>query len=404
MGMLIEEIQAGLKEEIWSSAAVQAVIASKEDKREKKGLHFPPVYTLDVSVKGSINPNEVILNKFVDQVYELVKRENKPLRFQLAMKTSAVHWTAVDIVITPEHGVKIVNIDSAGDVSGATACSSLYEKFKKKYGSEANQNSRLFFLKHDDIPGTDKQRQIQYDKISCSRFALTTLFHLATMNPFPMLEERKDQFSRLKTFPTEYKFNATNMPPEMAAIYRDTQSKTAFNSLPLELKRFVINKKGETLEVSERRHTEEQTTIGEVKQINFAIAHKRTGFIEDTEKFLLANEDAIEKIESKDALAALERQVFLPVVHRSTIVRQLIDEAQQLQQIEERARRFSSFFQTRRNTHQIKSANKECKEGHLEEALSYLERMSGMPQAYKEKLNEAKKIMGIAVESIKFTK
>ncbi|HHT0595052.1 TPA: hypothetical protein ACTXXA_003700 [Legionella anisa] len=72
--MLIQDIQKALQEEIWSPAAVQAVLASKANKRQKKGMCVPPAYSLDVSKKDSVNVNFEVLDRFVEQSYAFVKK------------------------------------------------------------------------------------------------------------------------------------------------------------------------------------------------------------------------------------------------------------------------------------------------------------------------------------------
>jgi hypothetical protein len=97
----------------------------------------------------------------------------------------------MDITVTPSQGVQMINIDSAGDTSAIVKCAEVFETYKRKYSQEANADSRLFFLKHDTIPETEKQRQIQYDKTSCSRFTLDTLFHLSNVDAVPLLEAKR---------------------------------------------------------------------------------------------------------------------------------------------------------------------------------------------------------------------
>ncbi|HHT0595053.1 TPA: hypothetical protein ACTXXA_003701 [Legionella anisa] len=286
----------------------------------------------------------------------------------------------------------MLNIDSSGDVSGVIACNRLYERYKSEYTQEANQNSRFFYLKHDNIPKTNKPRLIQYDKTNCSRFTISALFHLATIDPIPLLEAKKEQFSKSSHHPTEYKFNVTNMPIQMAALYRDMQSKVAFASLPPILTKRIVNKKGQTLIASEKQHTEYRLHDGVIKPTNCSIRHKKKGFVDDTQQFLVSDNMVIQKIENCDALIALERRKFSAKIHSASIVEDLIDEAQRDQKGQGRNKPISHLLQKRKNTKHIKLASKELHCGNPEKALSHLEEIRGSTEKYKAKLSEVKKI------------
>ncbi len=161
------KIQDELRQPLWSNLVMQAVLASKSEKREKKGRCLF-AYSLDLSNPATKKEN---LTTFAE-AFCGVKELGKSKRFQLVVKTTAVHWTTLDVILTPDKGVKMLNIDAVNDSSAIVVCSSLFETYKKNFSSDAQSTSSLFFLKHDKIPGTDKARQIQYDKIGCSRFAL----------------------------------------------------------------------------------------------------------------------------------------------------------------------------------------------------------------------------------------
>ncbi|HHI9452255.1 TPA: hypothetical protein ACU9KK_001586 [Legionella anisa] len=94
------------------------------------------------------------------------------------------------------------------------------------------------------------------------------------------------------------------LPIQIAVLYRDIQFKTAFASLPPILTKRIVNKKGQPLTASEKQHTEYRLHDGVIKPTNCAIRHKKKGFIDDTQQFLVSDTKAIQKIENCDALIA----------------------------------------------------------------------------------------------------
>ena len=398
---MIDEIIEALKQDIWTPLVVQAVITSKEEKRKDNTIQ---IYVLDVSVVGSVRPNETVIRQFVDEVFDFTTERGHPQRFELALKTSKVHWTAVDLVVTPKYGIKMLNIDASGDVSGVNACSVIFKVFKDKYTTQDAQHSEFFFLKHDDIPGTDKQRQIQYDKISCSRFTLDILFHLTQLDSFSLLESKKTDFSWSASRPDEYKFSITNMPTEMASILRNMQSKTAFYSLPDRFKNHIINKKGESLVASEQRHTEVIEIEGEKKAVNCAIEHKRRGFVEDTVSYLTSTPDATFQVEVRNVLVALDRRQFAPSIHLSSTVGSLFNEAQLLHKDNKEKKPLLLLIKNIKNTTIIKKASQELKQGHYQEALTTLEHMRAKTAEYKKEIQKTRDVIIESNNEVSFSK
>lgn len=104
-----DEVLENLQIDPWSPLAMNAVIASKAEKRALKGqdLH---AYTLDIS---PLNPeteevNTTQISDFATQLYEKALQTDSPIRIQLAVRTSNVHWSAVDLEVS-KTGVKMLH-------------------------------------------------------------------------------------------------------------------------------------------------------------------------------------------------------------------------------------------------------------------------------------------------------
>lgn len=259
---------------------MDAVIASKAEKRAAKGETLN-VYSLDLAPRQGFreNHNKENLESFISHLSQTVQLENRAIRLQLAVRTSSEHWTAVDMEISPD-AVKLLNIDAAGDPYSIGVISELYNQLLELGNSGA---SRFYYLVH--APIDEKRAQsIQYDNVSCSRFALDTLFHLSHLESFTLLESREKELEEASydypCMPTERRFNSTHLPAEFAFIYKNTQSKHSFNSLSEELKNQIINKKGQSLSDSEKKHTELTRKEWQWKRRNQAIQHKKQGYQE----------------------------------------------------------------------------------------------------------------------------
>lgn len=114
------EVLQELNQDIWSPTAMNAVIAAKAEKRAGKGqdLH---TYTLDLSPPKPLESDEYNkerLAKFVELIHQQAQASDTPIRIQLALHTSIVHWSAVDLEIS-KSGVKMIQIDAAADSSAS---------------------------------------------------------------------------------------------------------------------------------------------------------------------------------------------------------------------------------------------------------------------------------------------
>jgi|GEM_PF-2757902 len=303
----IDEIRESLAAQIWSQVAVDAVIAAKAEKRALKGETLN-VYSLDLAPRSGYREdcNQENLDAFVSNLLEKVLSENRTIRIQLAVQTST-HWTAIDLEISPS-AIKLLNIDAAGEMFAAEIVALLYAKLIERYADPTQ--SRFYYLIHDLIDN-EKVQGIQYDSESCSRFALDTLFHLSHLESFRSLEAHEPHLEEVPYKSTERILNASNMPPEFAFIYKNTQSTTSLNSLPERLRSQTINSKNQTLNAAANTHTKQVKIKGRLKQANAAIDHKKIGYVEDVEHFLFRHTDFEERIRMRNILEALGHPDFL---------------------------------------------------------------------------------------------
>lgn len=384
-----DEITTLLGQEKWGDDAVQAVLASKALKRRKAGRYLH-AYALDVSPRSGKNEafNIDNVNKFIDSSYEYVKKLGKPQRFQLMVKTSDVHWTAVDLIVTPANGIKMLNIDPGLDLSAVVAITNLFDNYVKKYPTEQSSSSALFYLSASKLPhNPEKEKRIQYDEDNCSVFALDAIFHLANINPFLLLEADKEKFYSPSGMTNVFRFTDENIPIELASIYRNTQSKTSFSALSKELRSHTINKKGEKLADSEKRHTE----VIDKKPVNRAIYHKKDGFRQDVGE-CLCSDGFVEEVAQREALAALESGTFLstPSIDPIEIVTYIIQKAKELEKIRTAHKNITRFFSHRSNINLIHKAEKELHGGDPKTAISILERLDGLSPVFMASLITAR--------------
>ncbi|MGV3740102.1 MAG: hypothetical protein ACO1N3_02265 [Gammaproteobacteria bacterium] len=381
------EVLQELNKDVWSPTAVNATIAAKAEKRAGKGqdLH---TYTLDLS---PINPiestkfNEEKLNEFVDLIHQKALESDTPVRIQLAVRTSVVHWTAIDLEIS-KSGVKMIQVDAAGDPTYETGLD-IYEALEKKFTDKSQ--SKFYCLIHEEFnpdPDTYKTQGIQYDEDSCSRFALDILFHMSNMpDPFQIFANKEQEFSTIGSQPNARIFNAKNMPTEMSFIYRGTQSKESFQSLPSELHQQTINKKGETLAEAETKHTKKIKIKDKIKLSNQVMQYKKQGYIDDVTQ-AMNDQKFLGKIPERDVLTALHSGTFLAkrTFDNVTIARNLIAEAGKIEQ--SKAWSLMNITQKFRNRSKLAKAERALNAGNPIEAIQYLEKMRGITDDYKQYL------------------
>ena len=387
-----EEVLENLQIDPWSPLAMNAVIASKAEKRALKGqdLH---AYTLDIS---PLDPEREEVNKtqisdFANQLYEKALQTDSPIRIQLAVRTSNVHWSAVDLEVS-KTGVKMLQIDAAADPS-ATVGLFLFDELKDKFPDQ--EQSRYYTLQHGDIPSDpEKPQSIQYDKDSCSRFALDIIFHMSNIqDPFTKFEEKElevanslDHFITPDRLPNLRLFNSRNIPTEFAMAYRGTQSKTSFQSLPNELHSHVINKKGQTLAESEAKHSERESQ-GWVKSKsrNKAMQHKKQGYVEDVTQ-ALQQPQFLQTIPDREVLTAIKSGAFLSTqpFDGAKVATQLVAEAMRIEKskswgLGHIAEKFSN------RTTLIRAQNA-LRDNNPSQAVACLEKMRGLPKNYQQHL------------------
>jgi hypothetical protein len=383
-----DEVLRDLDIDKWSQDSVNAVLATKAEKRAAKGLVLN-CYSLDINPrddKPDERYNEDNITSFADSIYEKAAqlKEDETLRFQVAIKVNDVHWSALDIEVSNK-GVKMLNIDALGDESGITAAVDIFTNLAKKYPnySEGSPEFKFMWLKHDTISGSyDKVQGIQYDNESCSRFTLDHLFHLANIDSFALLEANENNFRRYSFSKQLKSFDASNMPKEFAFLYRDTQSKTSFASLPAHLKSQMINKKGQTLEQSEVAYTGEKIVGGTSKTANLAIEHKKKGFSTDA-RLLSTERDLQQLAENRDILKALKNDSFLQPVHfdKQAIVKRLIVEAKSVLSL--RSTGFIGIYNYGRDVSTLRRAQKTLLAGETDKALEELGRLTIMTPLHK---------------------
>jgi len=387
-----ESVLSGLDEAKWSQKTVNAVIAEKAEKRAAKGLTLN-CYSLDVAARQDLDEqfNEDNISTFVDSVYARARdlKEDETIRFQVAVKVNPAHWTSIDIEVS-NNIVKMLNIDAFGDETGNRAAESIFRGLATKYPnySEHSDNFKFTWLKHASLDDTRVQG-IQYDDNSCSRFTLDHLFHLSNIDTFSLLEAHDAQLTKYKFAPQLRSFDSSNMPKEFAFLYRDTQSKTSFESLPENLKKQVINKKGQTLEMSELAHTEEIVDKGNTRQRNQAIQHKKEGFAADVRN--LSSKAGHESlIENRDILQAFSNDSFLStrVFDKQAVSRKLISEVKSLKKAQP-IKSFSDAYHHLSDTVALYRAETKLSQGHEDEALKTLEKLN-TTQIFKGQLKQLK--------------
>jgi len=345
------------------------------------------------------------VDEFVDRIHQQALVSDKPIRVQLAIRTSNVHWTAVDLEISKE-GVKSLQIDAAADPSSLVGAQ-IFQKILHKFPDPSKCKS--YFLRHGAIPSDElKQQSIQYDDASCSQFALDILFHLSNLDSFSIMEQReRDLAGTSSAFkiplgsPNERFFKASNMPPELAVIYRNTQSKESFGSLPPQLHKQVINKKGETLASSEARHTELLEVKAALKPRNQAIHHKREGYIRDVRTMLSQHPDFSVKVEGRDVLTSMRDGAFSSskTFDQINVAAKLISEARTIESGKS-SWGLGRVYNRVMNGYALSKAEHAVEVGRPLEAIGCLEKMRDLTSTHKQQLANIREKFG-ALDSAK---
>lgn len=393
-----QEVLKSLQEKIWSSLAVNAVIAEKVEKRSQRGENLL-MYSLEIQPRSHEEKfNMENINKFVGILHQQALTSPKPIRLQLAVKTSNVHWTAMDIEVSKE-GVKCINIDAVADPSSLGA-KKIFDTLMEKYQDSVPQKSKFYFLRDSSLPSDETKKQgIQYDSSSCSRFALDILFHLATMDTFTIMENREQEmrekhnpFKTPITSPHDRFFNASNMPPEFACIYRGTQSKESFASLPEMLHQHEVNKKGETLSIAEAKHTKSVELKEGTKLRNLAIDYKRDGFIQDVQHAIDYQTNFLGKIQGRDVLTAIDNGSLASQrkFNQADVTSKLINEVHSIKEHKTMSG-LSGVYHRFVDEYHFSESGKALKRGSSQDAIDHLTAMRSLNANYKHRLEEIKK-------------
>lgn len=384
---------SGLDQPLWSQHEVNVIIAEKTAKRAAKGLKSY-CYSLDLAArldKPDEQYNEDNLDVFAKAMFERASCLNpgETIRLQLAVLVNEIHWTAVDLQVSQD-GVQLLNIDAFGDELGIRAAETLFYTLAEQYPNYSQESGcfKFIWLKHGSIANTDKVQGIQYDRNSCSVFTLDHLFHIANIDTFSMLAEHDAEFKTYSFDNHLRSFNSSNMPNDFAFLYRNTQSKTAFESLPNDLKEQMINIKGQTLAQSEEVHTETITVYGNTKSHNQAIHHKKQGFIRDANRFFARERDE-KKVENRDVLKALDSGSFLQNddFNKSEVVNSMIEKAKAAHGAKP-MRSLSAIYHHLRDGYLLKKAKTYLLSNQTNKALENLGKLSCMTTIFKSQLRQ----------------
>jgi hypothetical protein len=251
-----------LNENIWSPEVMALAIAAKKKARSEKNEVFN-CFVLDREAW------EDELLKFISYLKDSLTSLPDKTRLQLAVR-QGVHWTAFDIQVV-DGNLNIFCLDAIGNSSAEDATYEFLKNFPQ---------AKIYFYKSDlffDIIRYEfRQRAIQYDNFSCSRFTLDHLFHLSRIDLFTIFEKQNlEKIGPISVVSTE------NLTGPLASIFRNTQSWAVLNSLPSEMQNQVINKKGQPLLESARAHSK---MIGG-KLLNQSIEYKKGVFIKKITQF-----------------------------------------------------------------------------------------------------------------------
>ncbi|KTD15622.1 Dot/Icm T4SS effector [Legionella gratiana] len=232
--------------------------------------------------------NDDEFNLFIETLKNNINSIPDGTRIQLTVQ-SGEHWFPLDLEIA--HGNVSAIIPEAGfSPTTANATFRIMNSFP---------NAAIYRFYPDEVSVDGKMRtlMIQSDGESCSRFALQQLF--ALQHSPDIHQKMHDIQGRLPTVELapntstpyrHYGLSFNNSPPEIAGIFRSTQSLSALNALDKTVKESIINSKGETLEQYKERFTRANPNANDRLQ-NMAImdfkekyANKTISYLNKTKK------------------------------------------------------------------------------------------------------------------------
>lgn len=279
-----EAIIEGLNSDLWDLEGVTTAIETRKVERALKG---ETMNIFALKVDHPVNDNELIL--FIDTLKEHIDELAPGTRIQLAVQ-SGEHWFPIDIEVREEGNLSILIPEAGFSPSTFNAMYSFLNLFPKA-------EIYRFYPESKTIEGIERQYMIQADGSSCSRFALQQLYslqhnadlheRLRASQPFLKKElidpHRGDELSH-------YAITFSNSPPELAAIFKSTQSVSALKLPGDAVLKTEINKKGETLEEFSRRHAKTHPKTG--RSQNLAIMNFKEKEIKKVSAFLKKLEDS----------------------------------------------------------------------------------------------------------------
>ncbi|WP_058534176.1 YopJ family acetyltransferase [Legionella saoudiensis] len=243
-----EQIKANLKTDLWDLETVTAVVEAVKKEKNQKGVTMN-MFTLKTDAENGDNEFKIFMDTLAANIHLIPDGT----RIQL-MVQSLEHWYPVDLQISG--GNVSVIIPEAG-FSSATANATVVIM-----NAFPNAEVYRFYPDIKTVDGKQRGVMIQADGESCSRFGLQQLFALQRLPSIhQQLQQEQGQLKTEDINPgaknpyRHYKLSFKDTPPEIASIFRSTQSLSALAGLDQEMKDAVVNKKGETLEQYNQRFT-----------------------------------------------------------------------------------------------------------------------------------------------------
>ncbi|KTD20489.1 Dot/Icm T4SS effector [Legionella israelensis] len=248
-----QETISNLEDELWDVETVTAVAEARKAKREMKGDSMN-LFILKVDHPESDNELAAFINELKNKITDIPNGT----RIQLAVQ-SGEHWYPVDIEINNQN-LSVLIPEAGFSPSTANATSLILDAFPKA-------DIYRFYPETETHLGRQRTYMIQADGESCSKYALQQLFSLnKNKDLHHQLMQNQGLFEIESLYPKaenpkqHYKFSFSNCSPELAVIFKATQSTSAFERLSDSIKKEPVNTKGETLQEYFRRHVRSEST------------------------------------------------------------------------------------------------------------------------------------------------
>lgn len=272
-----------LNDELWDLETVATVIAAVTLEKNIKGK------TINLfSLKMDHEDNGDELNAFINALAKTIESIKDGTRIQLMVQHD-VHWYPIDIQIQ-NRNVSVLIPEAGFSPSSANATKQILDAFP-------NAEIYRFYPELLTIDGKSKALMMQADDSSCSRFGLQQLFALQrSPDIHQQLQQKKEQMATEeinpgseKSYP-HYAIRFTSATPELASLFRSSQSLTALKVLDDSVQQTEVNTKGETLTEYNQRYT--RTIPGDAHRIqNMAIMDFKEKYATKTKEFLKPKKD-----------------------------------------------------------------------------------------------------------------